>query len=210
MKYFTKDWYKEMQVSGFVNFIESMEEWEEMEQDYIQSLKDDVEERKEDLLKFLTVSLHPYIHNNTINSEYPSDKLKKLMQEWTDDYEKRMTHLDQSYIKHFNSIKKNLPPNVVQLHEFSLHDSVILSLEWKSKDVLTIILDCSGTFSDFDKLQVTFTGVKKCSMPKNFEGAWWLYHELDLNGDGFELGVLYDCPFLEVTICAEDLQIEKE
>lgn len=210
LKYFTKDWYKEMQISGFVKFIESIEEWEAMEQDYKQSLKEEVEERKEELLKFLPESLHPYIHNNTINSECPPDKLKKFLLEWNEDYEKRITHLDQSYIEHFNFIKKNLPSNVVQLHEFSLHDSVVLSAERTSKDTLTIFLDCSGTFSDFDKLQVSFTGVTKCSIPENFEGAWWLYHEIELTEDGFELGVLFDCPFEEVTICAKDVLLEKK
>ncbi|PGM96080.1 DUF4085 family protein [Bacillus cereus] len=210
MKYFTKDWYKEMQLLGFVKFIESIEEWGEMEQDYKQSLKEEVDERKEELLKFLPKSLHPYIHNNTINSECPPDKLKKFLLEWNEDYEKRITHLDQSYIEHFNFIKKNLPSNVVQLHELSLHDSVVLSTGRTSKDTLTIFLDCSGTFSDFDKLQVTFTGMKKCSIPENFKGAWWLYHEIELTEDGFELGVLFDCPFEEVTICAKDVLLEKK
>ncbi|WP_000873329.1 DUF4085 family protein, partial [Bacillus thuringiensis] len=75
MKYFNKDWYKEMQVSGFLNFSETVEEWEEMLResekigmDYKQSLREDAEEKKEDLLKFLPKSLHPYIHDNTINS----------------------------------------------------------------------------------------------------------------------------------------------
>ncbi|MCU5425331.1 DUF4085 domain-containing protein, partial [Bacillus tropicus] len=104
MKYFNKDWYKEMQVSGFLNFPETIEEWEEMLResekvgmDYKQSLREDVEEKKEDLLKFLPKSLHPYIHDNTINSEYPSAKLKKLMLEWNEDYEKRMNNLEQAY-----------------------------------------------------------------------------------------------------------------
>ncbi|WP_002147421.1 DUF4085 family protein [Bacillus cereus] len=210
MKYFTRDWYKEMQLSGFVKFIESIEEWEEMEQDYKQSLKEEVEERKEELLKFLPESLHPYIHNNTINSECPPDKLKKFLLEWNEDYEKKITHLDQSYIEYFNFIKKNLPSNVVQLHEFSLHDSVVLSTGRTSKDTLTIFLDCSGTFSAFDKLQVIFTGVTKCSIPENFEGAWWLYHEIELTEDGLELGVLFDCPFREVKICVRDVLLEKK
>ncbi|PFD42072.1 hypothetical protein CN285_11380 [Bacillus cereus] len=216
MKYFTKDWFKEMQVSGFLTFSETLDEWEEILResekvgmDYKQSLKEDVEERKEDLLKFLPKSLHPYIHDNTINSEYPSEKLKKLMIEWTKDYEKRMVDLDQSYIKYFNSIKEKLPQNVVQLHGFSLHDSVVKSLERSSKDTLSITLDCSGTFSDFDKLRVTFIGVTKNSIPGNFDGAWWLCHEIDLTEGGFELSVLFDCPFVEVLICAEDVVIEK-
>ena len=78
LKYFTKDWYKEMQISGFVKFIESIEEWEEVEQEYIQSLKEGR------LLNFLPETLHPYIHNNTINSECPLNELKKLLLEWNE------------------------------------------------------------------------------------------------------------------------------
>ncbi|GAB6549934.1 DUF4085 domain-containing protein [Bacillus cereus] len=178
MKYFNKDWYKEMQVFGFLIFPETVEEWEEMLResekvgmDYKQSLREDVEEKKEDLLKFLPKSLHPYIHDNTINSEYPSKQLKKLMLEWTVDYEKRMNDLEQACIDNYNSIKEKLSQNVVQLHDYSLHDSVVKSVERRSKDTLIITLDCIGTFSEFDILQVTFTGVTKCSIPENFEGA---------------------------------------
>lgn len=204
-----------MQVSGFLIFPETLEEWEEILResekiglDYKQSLREDVEEKKEDLLKFLTKSLHPYIHDNTINSEYPSKQLKKLMLEWIVDYEKRMNNLEQACIDNYNSIKEKLAHNVVQLHEYSLHDSVVKSVERRSKDTLIITLDCSGTFSEFDKLQVTFTGVTKCSIPENFEGAWWLIHEIDLTNEGFELGILFDCPFEEVTICAKDVLLK--
>lgn len=204
MQYFNKDWYKEMQVSGFLIFSETLEEWEEILResekvgiDYKKSLREDVEEKKEDLLKFLP------------KSEYPSEKLKKLMLDWTEDYEKRMNDLEQAYIDNYNAIKEKLAQNVVQLHEYSLHDSVVKSVERRSKDTLIITLDCSGTFSEFDKLEVTFTGVTKCSIPENFEGAWWLCHEIDLTNEGFELGVLFDCPFEEVTICAKDVLLEK-
>lgn len=215
MKYFNKDWYKEMQVSGFLIFPETVEEWEEMLResekvgiDYKQSLREDVEEKKEDLLKFLPKSIHPYIYNNTINSEYPSKQLKKHMLEWTVDYEKRMNDLEQTYIDNYNSIKEKLSQNVVQLHDYSLHDSVVKSVERLSKDTIIITLNCSGTFSEFNKLQVTFTGVTKCSIPEDFEGAWWLCHEIDLTNEGFELGVLFDFPFEEVTICAKDVILE--
>ncbi|EJR63151.1 hypothetical protein IIO_02248 [Bacillus cereus VD115] len=210
MKYFTKDWYKEMQIAGFVHFIESIEERKDIDPDYIQSLKDEVEERKEDLLHYLPETLHPYFHNNMFDSVYLPNELKKLLLEWTADYEVRMAQLDQSYLKHFNSIKKKLPSHVAQLHEMSLHDSVIKVVKRKSEDTLSIVLDCSGTFSEFDKLEVTFIGVTKCSMPESFESAWWLYHEIALTEDGFELGVLFDCPFREVTICAADVLLVKK
>lgn len=130
------------------------------------------------------------------------------MLEWTKDYEKRMNDLEQAYIDNYKSIKEKLAQNVVQLHEYSLHDSVFKSVERKSEATLIITLDCSGTFSEFDKLQVTFTGVTKCSIPENFEGSWWLSHEIDLIHEGFELGVLFDCPFEEVTICAKDVLLK--
>ncbi|PEJ97387.1 DUF4085 family protein [Bacillus wiedmannii] len=205
MKNFTGDWYKEMQIIEFVSFIESIKEWSEMD---IQSLIEEIKERKTDLLKFLPESIHPFIHNTIINSEYPSSELKKLMKEWIEDCEKRRAHLNRFYLEQFHSIKKKLPTNVIQLHDYSLHDSVVKSVERISKYTLIIILDCSGTFSEFDKLEVTFTGVTKCSIPEDFEGAWWLCHEIDLTNEGFELGVLFDCPFEEVTICAKDVLLE--
>ncbi|PEI71456.1 hypothetical protein COE98_14175 [Bacillus wiedmannii] len=205
MKNFTGDWYKEMQIIEFVSFIESIKEWSEMD---IQSLIEEIKERKTDLLKFLPESIHPFIHNTIINSEYPSSELKKLMKEWIEDCEKRRAHLDRFYLEQFHSIKKKLPTNVIQLHDYSLHDSVVKSVDRRSEDKLIITLDCSGTFSEFDKLEVTFTGVTKCSIPEDFEGAWWLCHEIDLTNEGFELGVLFDCPFEEVTICAKDVLLE--
>ncbi|PEK62949.1 DUF4085 family protein [Bacillus wiedmannii] len=205
MKNFTGDWYKEMQIIEFVSFIESIKEWSEMD---IQSLIEEIKERKTDLLKFLPESIHPFIHNTIINSEYPSSELKKLIKEWIEDCEKRRAHLDRFYLEQFHSIKKKLPTNVIQLHDYSLHDSVVKSVDRRSEDKLIITLDCSGTFSEFDKLEVTFTGVTKCSIPEDFEGAWWLCHEIDLTNEGFELGVLFDCPFEEVTICAKDVLLE--
>lgn len=205
MKNFTGDWYKEMQIIEFVSFIESIKEWSEMD---IQSLIEEIKERKTDLLKSLPESIHPFIHNTIINSEYPSSELKKLMKERIEDCEKRRAHLDRFYLEQFHSIKKKLPTNVIQLHDYSLHDSVVKSVERISKDTLIIILDCSGTCSEFDKLEVTFTGVTKCSIPEDFEGAWWLCHEIDLTNEGFELGVLFDGPFEEVTICAKDVLLE--
>ncbi|MFK4325620.1 hypothetical protein ABH963_003106 [Bacillus sp. RC55] len=89
MKYFTRDWYKEMQLSGFVHFIESIEKCKEIDPDYLQSLKDEVEERKEDLLNYLPETLHSYFYNNTIDSKYPPNELRKLLLEWTADYEKK-------------------------------------------------------------------------------------------------------------------------
>ena len=64
-----------MQVLEFVSFIESIKEWSEMD---IQSLKEEIEERKIDLLKFLPESIYSIIQNITTNSKYPSGELKNV------------------------------------------------------------------------------------------------------------------------------------
>ncbi|KLA35200.1 hypothetical protein B4080_2743 [Bacillus cereus] len=56
----------------------------------IQSLKEEIEERKIDLLKFLPELIYSIIQNITINPECPSGELKKRMREWSTDYEKRV------------------------------------------------------------------------------------------------------------------------
>lgn len=58
LKYFTRDWYKKMQVLEFVSFIDSIKEWSEMD---IESLKEEMEKRKIDLLKFLPESIYSII-----------------------------------------------------------------------------------------------------------------------------------------------------
>ena len=65
MNYFTIDWYKEMQVYGFLTFPDTREDWEENIAyyksegiDYKANFQSEIEERKEDLLRFLPAAFH--------------------------------------------------------------------------------------------------------------------------------------------------------
>lgn len=215
LKYYTKDWYKEMQVFGFLSFPETKEEWEETIDfytsegiDYKENFREDLESRKSDLLRFLPVSFHPYILNGTLNSEYPSKELRKIAEQWQKEYTHRMEKLDEEYLNHYKSIKDKLPKNVVKLHEDSLHDANVKSYNSPSKDTFIMILDCRGGFHYFTDIKLTFTGVKELNLPEGFEGAYWLYDEVYSTKEGFELRVLFDCPFSEVKIKAENVLIE--
>ncbi|MFS0864724.1 DUF4085 family protein [Fredinandcohnia sp. 179-A 10B2 NHS] len=217
MRFFTIDWYNEMQVNGFMAFPETREEWDEMIQyyeeegiDYKENARLDLESRKSDLLKYLPESLHPYIHDGTINSEYPTLELREKVNQWLREYDERMERIYQEYNNHFKSIKNKLPKNVVQLHEKSLHDASIKSIKYDSTDTLSMILDCSGGFHYFTDIQLTFTGVKKVTMSRNLEGAFWLYDEVYVcENKQFELGVLFDNPLSEFSIIAEDVMIKQ-
>lgn len=216
MKYFTKEWYDEMQVSGFLTFPETEEEWKEDQAGYREEGIDpaeiqhrDLEDKKENLLKFLPESFHPYIYDGTINSKYPTPDLRDMTAKWEAEYEDRFDALLDDYSRHYESIKEFLPPGAVQLTEKSLHDCIVKNVSRPSEDVLVLRLDCSGGFHYFKDIEVTFTGLREVVIPEDMTDGWWLYNEIYLNGDLIELHVLFDTPMTEVTIICNDVQIEE-
>lgn len=160
------------------------------------------------MLKFLPKSFHTYINDGTLNSVFPSEKLRKIINRWKDEYNQRMEDLDKEYLSNYKSSKDLLPLNVVKLNEISLHDSKVKSLENPTKDTFVINLDCEGGFNDFSEIKLTFKGVKEISMPESIKGGFWLYDEVYPAKPGFELHVLFDIPFTEFKIVAEDIVVE--
>ncbi|WP_434401615.1 DUF4085 domain-containing protein [Planococcus sp. 11815] len=215
MKYFTKDWYEEMQVAGFLVLHESEEDWEEEMDYYREEGKDlreinlsNLDDMRESLMRYLPETFHPYIHDGTLVTEYPTQELRMLVNRWERDYERRMDDLNERYQQHFESIKSELPPNAVEVVENGLHDAVVLSVERPAEDQLVLTLDCSGGFHYFTDVRFTFEGVTYSNIPLNFEGAWWLYDEIYKTEDGFELHTLFDSPMTETVIRARDVKIE--
>jgi len=216
MKYFTKEWYDEMQVAGFLTFPETEAEWEAYQEGYradgvdpVKIQRQELEDLREDLLKFLPESFHPYIYAGTINSAYPSPELRDMIAKWEADHEARVDALLDDYSRHYASIKESLPPGAVLLTEKSLHDCVVNSAERPSDDVLVLRLDCRSGFHYFKEIQVTFTGVVEAFIPEDLADALWLYNEIYLIGELVELHVLFDTPMTEVTIVSRDVQIEE-
>lgn len=214
MKYFTKQWYDEMQVSGYLAYHETLEEWQEelayyIEEgiDYEEANRNNLEDMREDLLKFLPEPFHPYIYDGTIGHGFPPQELRELAKKWELEHEARLEALSDDYSRHYESIKGELPSGAVQLMEQSLHDAEVLSVE-KSEGKLAIKLDMSGGFHYFTDILVTFTGVTEAELPEDFAGASWLYNEIYLADGGFDLRVLFDGPMVEVKIKAQDVNIE--
>jgi hypothetical protein len=214
MRYFTKEWYDEMQVSGYLAYHETLEEWEEelayyIEEgiDYEENNRRKLEDIREDLLKFLPESFHPYIYDGTIGIGFPPQELRDLAKQWEQEHEARLEALSDDYSSHYKSIKEQLPAGAVQLMEQSLHDATVISVE-KLEEALIIKLDCSKGFHYFTDIQLTFAGVAEADIPEDFAGAWWLYNEIYLADDNFELHILFDSPMIEAKIIAQDVTIE--
>ncbi|OED31780.1 hypothetical protein BHE17_04725 [Planococcus maritimus] len=215
MKCFTKYWYEEMQVAGFLVLPETEEDWEEELDYYREEGKDlreinlrNLDDMRESLMRYLPEAFHPYIHDGTLVTEFPTPELRMLVNRWERDYERRMEKLDEEYQQHFESIKGELPPNAVEMVENGLHDAVVRSVERPSEDRLVLTLDCSGGFHYFTDVRFTFEGVTYSDVPGDFKGAWWLYDEIYKTQDGFELHTLFDSPMTETVIRARDVKIE--
>ncbi len=213
VKYWTKEWYEEMQLVGFLVFPETREEWEEINGyyqaegiDYLQMEKASVEGRKEMLLQHLPDFFHSYIHDGTLKTVFPSAELREMAKQWRQDYEERMRALALSYRSYYDSIRSQLPSGAVKLHEQSLHDARILSGRRTAADTLVLELDCRGAFHYMTNIRVTFSGVAHAELP-NLEEQWWLYDELNAVDGGFELRVLLSS-LDSFAISAADVTIE--
>jgi len=216
LKYFTKELYKEMQVYGFLSFPSSKEEWEEMLQsyeemgiDYLKTIKDELEFRKDDLLKYLPESMHPSIHNKTLMTEYPSDELKETGTQWLDNFESKLRNIRRESRVHHELLKDELPEGFVQLHENPLHDAHVISFEHLSEQQEFILVLNHNEDGEEINVNLTFTGVKDLTLKENIVAASWLYEELYIDGDYFEVHILFESPLTEFYIKAQNLKIEK-
>lgn len=214
MKYFTQDWYREMQVYGFLTFPDSKEDWEESlnwkNEDgisYIEILQVDLESRKEDLLTFLPAPFHPYILGGSLKTEYPSNELRKMAEEWKQNYQSRSQDIRRQYMEQFEEIQEKLPSQVLEIHTKSFHDGEVLSFS-VSESTITLIIAGTGVGLYGTNVKLTFSNVEKCSIPEQLEGSWWLYDEIYKTETGFELRVLFGYPLSELMIQARELKIE--
>lgn len=215
MKYFTKEWYAKMQVVGFLVFPETERDWEEIVawyqvegKSFDALYREELDYRKQDLLKFLPESFHPYIHAGTLRCQFPSTELREMAERWRQECDERNEVMRKEYRSYYHGIKDSLPSDVVQIYEKSLHDAKVQSLEMPTKDTFIMILDCRRSFHYYTDVKLTFTGVKKLQCSDIHAGSYWLYDEIYDSKAGFELRVLFESPLAELTIIADHVVIE--
>lgn len=90
--------------------------------------------------------------------------------------------------------------DVLQLNEKSLHDATVRSIESPAKSIVIMNIDGRGSFHYDTEIKLTFIGVEELLISEEAEGANWLRHEVYPTNKGFELHVLFDCPFFANSI----------
>lgn len=215
MKYYTKEFYAKMQVSAFILFPPSKEEWNELVQsfyedeiDYIENSKIHFEFIKSDLLKYLPVSLHNSIHDKTLVTEYPSEENMKIINQWRETFNAESERLRFESIEKYELLKNELPKSIVQLHQESLHDADVISFKYISEKQECSLILKHHKDGEYIKVKLTFTGIKELTLDEDIENAVWIYDEVYNGSDCFELNVLFENPLTEFCIKAQELIIE--
>ena len=93
------------------------------------------------------------------------------------------------YREYYNRELKEYEDNIVE--ELSLHDCLITNII-KKKDRLTIELDSSGGFTDIKA--VIFEDYEIIEEEMDFTNRWWLYEEIYINDNSYEIHSLIDVP----------------
>ncbi|WAA13310.1 DUF4085 family protein [Fervidibacillus halotolerans] len=214
LRYFTKDWYEQMQLTGMITTFETDEEWEDFIQsfdakkDAFEYLRCELRDEKDRLLKVLPETFHPYVHNGSINQPTLPKQIRKQLILWQKGLEEQVEKTMEDAHRHFQHIKNKLPHSFVQLMEEGLHDAQITHI-FRKDDYLRLTLNSEGSFSNSAAVVLQFFGIQTetFDLPLK-EGMYWLYEEVDVAKDGFKLGVLLDS-LCEWEIVAKKFQMTK-
>lgn len=223
MKFFSEKDYRKTQISGMLAFPLSREGWDEylefmreIEVDYEEQAKASLERNRENLLALLPSSLHPYIHNGTINRPYTPPDLARLIADWNQELLDRNREQGRKWREAYESIKDRLPSGAVELSERSMHDAHFVSCKRPTTDRLHLAFKESGSDEGEEgKVRLLFTGVRFADVPQNIEPADWYMQEFELTDDGFAVSILLEQTrgevgsFVELRIEAQDLRLER-
>ncbi|WAA11036.1 DUF4085 family protein [Fervidibacillus albus] len=214
LRFFTKNWYEQMQLTGMITTFETDDEWEDFlqsfdsEKDAFEYLRCELRDEKDRLLKALPETFHPYVHNGSINQPTLPEQIRKQLILWQKGLEEKVEKTMGDAHRHFQHLQKELPPSFVQLMEEGLHDAQITYI-FRKDDYLRLTLNREGSFSNSAAVVLEFFEIQteNCDLPLS-EGMYWLYEEVDLAKDGFKLGVLFE-PLCEWEIVAKEFQMTK-
>lgn len=191
---------------------ESEEDWEnaireakEEDEDLFATLKEELDEVREQLKHVLPNRFIPYLENDTLN--HPS--LPKAVRE---DYLEWMRKGDQEFEQILEAASENtqhaipfLSAEAQEVFNESFHDSTIERMD-RDGDSLHVYINTDGGFSSKALMHLIFKGIlsEETDVPLQV-GQWFIYDELQKTDDGFAFRVLFECPDSQWTISASEI-----
>ena len=207
MKHMTKDWYKDrMNLSFPIKFEIIDRDKSNLNEIFLNQYKQTFCHMKnnlpknheknvfENIFKGYLENVKKFFDIETLNkvSDIRLLALGKVFKEEYPFIEEEIIKKDaiQAYNKIFNQIKDNIPNNIKD--NLNLHDALITNI-LREKDIFTIELHCSNSLGNVKKIR--FEDYKILEEENNFVNGWWLYEEIYIKDNQYELHVLIDAPY---------------
>lgn len=205
MKYMTKKWYKEDMIKyHFSMNLEIIDgDKNNLEEIFLNQYKKTFDNMKSQLPENYEEYVFESIFNGSVENTkkfFDSETLNKVadirllalgkvFKEEYDFVEKEILKKDamQAYDKTFKEIEDRIPVNIKE--NLYLHDSLITNII-KEKDKLVVELDTSGSFADVKA--IIFEDYEIIEEEMNFENGWWLYEEIYIINNKYEIHSLID------------------
>ena len=129
------------------------------------------------------------------NTKTLAQQLRKQIQKVHNDYQNHYLQIEP-YLH--NDIKK------INMHDCKITDSGF------SKNDFYMLIDSSQGFCSVDKL--IFTNAEILKKDINLDNVWWLYDEIYLNQNAYEMHILFDskdCKLGEMVIIFDDIIVRE-
>lgn len=217
MKYITKEWCKNQAKSSF-----------QMELEIIRTDERDIEKiflnEYNKMRKQLAGDYEEYVFDSIFDSFIKNTKrffsketlkkvrdirllaLGKVFEDEYDFVEREVIKKDlmRAYDKEYKKIENKLPKDIKE--KLCLHDCTITDVI-KQKDKLIIELDCSQGIGEIQR--IIFNDYTILEEEKDFINGWWLYEEIYIDDEQYELHMLIDKKGLGCfTVRARKIELE--
>ncbi|WP_332646541.1 DUF4085 family protein [Lysinibacillus sp. 54212] len=189
---------------------ETDQEWESdlanaMEEgiDLLAERKEDLDDVRGRLLASIPERFYPYVLDGTFNTPQLPQTVREDYINWVNE----QTSVFEAVLDAAHESKQGALPYLShgarEVYEQSLHDAQIVGIK-RLNNQLTLHLDTKGGFSTKSVVILSFTGI--ISEIGSIEvGQYYIYDEIIKTDAGIALRVIFDCPEVEWTIEAKDL-----
>lgn len=230
MEYQTEEWEDIQLMDDEGNIVSareimSEEEFEALKQEILESEQNKEESQIEPYDEAKLTKYFLEIHNNEIQSlkinlpkeilnevedirvlslGIATEKVKKLVDEYSKKYEMAFEKALNDYNKHWYSISDKIPAYIKENYNF--HDCRIIDIKNVGNDIV-FELDNSSGFTNINKIIYKNATI----LENNFtEGCHWVYDEMYLCNDGYEFDIAVDGEngYSYITLTASDVKFE--
>jgi len=192
---------------------ESDEEWtdylayaKENDFDPYKEKKQDLDVIRDSLMNYLPLRFQPYVLDSTLNTPNVPKHVREDFLGWRNEQEQLFENILDAAYEEKQKTLAYMKPKEREVFEQSLHDAKVVSIRRTATQVV-LTLDMAGGFTAKSIIYLTFNNILSELGQVELE-QFYIYDELRKTANGMALRVIFDCPEVEWTIEAEELDAE--